>query len=392
MKKDILFVIDSLRVGGVQSALINLLWALDSDKYNISLLLFHYEKRDEYNLPQTLTILKMPFVIDSMNNTLESAKRQGVMSYLTKLLGAVSCRLFGSKIVYKFLFNLSSRIKKKYDVAISFTNNLNSRSTYFGCNQYVLNQIHAKQKISWLHVDYEAMNMDNTVNKDEYSRFDRIVHVSSACKKCFLKFNPELESKSIVAYNIVNPLFLKKKCSETNYNFRNERQINIITIARLDHNKNITSCLNIAKRLKESDISFTWRILGDGQERKSIEEKIIKNELSDCVKLLGYISNPYPFLKQSNLLVSTSLSESFGMVIYESTILGVPVLALNYPALKEIIKNGKNGFICQNENEIFDYIYKLANNENLYKKLLVNCKPLIDYNHILEMNNNAINF
>lgn len=392
IKNKILFVIDSLRIGGVQSALINLLQALDYNVFDVSLLLFHFEEKYLSLIPKDVQVLKMPFVIDAMNMTKESAKNTSLSAYFAKAFGAISCRYLGSKLTYKLLFNVCPRIKEKFDVAISFTNNLDSRSTYFGCNQYVLNYINAKHKASWLHVDYEAMNMNTTINNNEYLRFDRIIHVSEGCKEIFLKYIPVLANKSVVAYNIIDPAIVHKKSTEYVFDYGAKNIFKIITIARLDKNKNITACVNIAKRLKENNIAFIWNILGDGQDKNVIEELIKKEDVSDCVRLIGYVRNPYPILKESDILVSTSLSESFGMAIYESTVLGIPVVAYNYPALKEIINHGVNGYICNAADDIHTCLQSLASDKNLYNRIKNNCIPLINYSLMLDSNVKAITF
>lgn len=391
MKTKILFVMDSLRIGGVQSAFLNMLKILDYNRYEVTVQLFHYDESYEQKLPATVSVRTMPFIIDAMNCSLLEARQKGIVAYIIKIIGAKLCRLFGANVIYRLLFKLSNRDNNTYDVAVSFNNNLSVKTTYFGCNMYVLDYVRAKHRLSWLHVDYEVMRMNTPINDSEYKRFDRIVHVSNACRNVFLKYNPDLQDKSVVAFNVIDPSVLFRKAKEVDNPIPHCVGTNIVTVARLDPNKNIMACLNVAKQLLAAGVDFNWYILGDGQDRQLVSDVISQNGLSDRVHLLGYISKPYSYISNADILVSTSLSESFGMVIFEATVLGTPVIANDYPALKEIVKHGGNGFICNTEKEIFDSLYKMCTDKILYDNIKNNAKPILDFSEVVKMTNSVIN-
>ena len=77
--------------------------------------------------------------------------------------------------------------------------------------------------------------------------------------------------------------------------------------------------------------------MGDGPDRGKLQNLINENNLTNKIRLVGEISNPYPYIKEADLFVLTSTWESYGMVVMESLILGTPVVAGDYPALKEIL-------------------------------------------------------
>lgn len=390
-KKKLLFVIDSLRIGGIQTALINLLQVLDYSTYDVTLQLFHYSSEYHDIVPKTVNIRKMPLVMDAMNTSLEDARRKGVWYYLIKIVGSLSCRLLGSNIVYRFLFTLIKQDRTQYDIAISYTNNGGLKGTYYGANLYVLNRISSSRKIAWLHVDYGAMNMSNRINDAEYRRFDRIVHVSKACRESFLKFLPDLRENSIVAYNITDFFRLRKKSGLFNISF-DKSVFNIVTVARLDANKNISACLRISERLLNRGLRFMWYIVGDGQDREFIKKYVLSHHLESCIQLIGYQPNPYPYIQNCDIVVSTSLSESFGMVVLESIMLGTPVVAYKYPALEEIIDDGINGIICQDEDAIYDALDRLIVSQCSYQKIKGSCFSKIDLEQMISMNQQALYF
>ena len=85
-------------------------------------------------------------------------------------------------------------------------------------------------------------------------------------------------------------------------------------MGRLDNNKNQILLLKACKSLKNKTNNFNVYLLGDGEDRKFLQEYIDENLLNDDVKILGFKENPYPYLKNSVASVLTSLSEGFSNV------------------------------------------------------------------------------
>lgn len=83
------------------------------------------------------------------------------------------------------------------------------------------------------------------------------------------------------------------------------------TLGRLDYNKNQILLLKAAKEVKKQRNDFIIYILGDGDDRSKLEKYVEDNDLEENVKILGFIENPYPYLKNSIATVLTSLNEGF---------------------------------------------------------------------------------
>ena len=344
--KKILLGINSLHIGGIQTALINLLQNLDYTKYDVTVQLFHYEEEYRGFLPPEVKIRKASFPLGIANNTMKEAKKKGTAIYVLRAAMAVICKIIGANRFYSLLFR-GIHDDTFYDEAISFTNNGNIKTLYFGMNQYILNCVEARKKSTWLHVDFEGMKLNDSYNISEYRRFDRVITVSEAAKDIFLKYVPEMSAKTHVVYNVINPEKLKEQGNDRVIGFETFAQdrLKIVTICRLDENKNVTACLEVAQRLKDRKIPFQWIIVGDGTERNTLAERASEKRLDENVTFVGYQRNPYPYIMDADIAVSTSISESYGMSIAESIALHVPAIAFYYPALQEVIKNGENGFI-----------------------------------------------
>ena len=114
----------------------------------------------------------------------------------------------------------------------------------------------------------------------------------------------------------------------------------ILSIGRISYIKNFVAIPPIVKKLKErTGKSFRWFIIGNGSalETGHLVSQIKKYGVENEVVLLGEQANPYMFLKHADLFVCTSICESYGIVIDEAKVLGIPCLCTDYPAAYEVL-------------------------------------------------------
>lgn len=365
--KKIIIVSDSLRVGGIQRSLRTFLDNLNYNEYDITLFLFN----DRYpeDLPTSIHLLKSNFFLRTISLTLKEAKSDNLLVYFVRIFLAFLCKVLGSEFVYSTIFLFTKNIKY-YDIALSYSNNGNNRTVYYGYNKFVLNKVKADRKITYLHVDYEIMRLNNKTNRNEYSKFDKILTVSEYTKRVFIKCNKDLEKKVEVVYN-----FLPNNINNNLKNPYNYNGFIIVSVGRLDDNKNPGLQVEIAKELKNRNLQFKWYLIGDGVLRKAMEVMVKRESLNDCVFFLGSKEDAYSYIKYANAYVSTSKSESYGLSIAEALLLNTVVVAKEYPALHEII-NTDNGFICEDKEKMIYILTELITIPNLYndakKKAILN--------------------
>jgi glycosyltransferase involved in cell wall biosynthesis len=72
-------------------------------------------------------------------------------------------------------------------------------------------------------------------------------------------------------------------------------------------------------------------LVGKGRLEAEIEQLAVQLNISDCIKFLGFQTNPYPLIRSAALMVLTSKFEGFGYVIVEAQALGVPVISTDCP-------------------------------------------------------------
>ncbi len=360
----IVFVIGCMEIGGVQTSLINLLNKIDYEKFDVSLIAFSIADFYKDLIPSEVKVVKMPQILELISTPSDKVKRKGKLAYAFRKGLAFCCKYLSANFVYSILFAFVNTKGLNYDLAVSYNNNVNIKSVYFGSNKFVLKKIKAKRKISWLHVDYKAMKLNNKTNNKEYAEFDQIICVSKDTERKFLECCPQFENKTGVIYNIIDTEKIKKLSVAEDV--EKKSIFTVATVCRLDKNKNVEECIRTAAVLNKKGMDFTWLIVGDGPERKKLETMSRELEVSDKVCFLGYKSNPYPYMKNSDVFVSASLSESFGLSIYESLILGVPVVAKRYDAIDEVIRGTQDGYVIEgNEEDFASAIGKIAERKKL---------------------------
>ena len=147
----------------------------------------------------------------------------------------------------------------------------------------------------------------------------------------------------------------------------------LISVGRLSPEKGFLDLLKVYNILQLEYPDWCLDIVGDGVERKNLEEYIKKHNLNN-VTLHGFQGKEYidSLLDKSSIYVMTSFTESFGIVLLEAMSHGVPCIAYDSAeGAKEIITSGDNGFLIKNRN-IDAMVLKIKNlieNEKLRKKV-----------------------
>ena len=241
----------------------------------------------------------------------------------------VICNLVARKL-YR-LFGLI-RIKfYKYDLAIAMKEGVHLKDTA---------RVRAKRRIAWIHCDlqfFSCIILDvfhsfKTANKVLSKKYEKVICVSKTAEKGYLETIGDTNNLCL-RYNPIDWRRIRT-LSEEECAFRKDPEKPlIITLGRLVSTKNYITLLKACNLLKD-ELSFNLWIIGGGPEYDLLDEYIHSNNLC-FVKLFGDISNPYPYVKQGDLFVNTSVSESYCLVIQESLILGVPVVAVKCPGVEE---------------------------------------------------------
>lgn len=264
----------------------------------------------------------------------------------------------------------------KYDVVIAFKEGHVFKNAL---------KIRAKVRYAWIHSDLTVFCRSLAFSipfsgieefKKCLEKYDRVVCVSETTKRSVLEMVGDT-GNLYVRYNPIDWRRIRTQAQEKPEFIKNNTCPLIVSVGRLDPNKNYMMLLEACKTLYVKQAFELW-ILGDGPDRNKIEKYIQDNNL-EFVKLLGFQRNPFSILKQADLYVSTSLSESYGLAVQEALILGVPVIAVKCPGIIESLNPEFGKMIDNSAEELADISYQLLTNtdelEN-YRKMIEKKYPL----------------
>lgn len=142
----------------------------------------------------------------------------------------------------------------------------------------------------------------------------------------------------------------------------------ILGMGRLESTKNFKLLIEAFAIVIQSGLDANLIILGEGNQRCELEGLVTELGLNNNVFLPGFISNPYPFMKNSTIFVMPSHIEGFGMAIVEALGLGIPVIANGMtPVLEWVLQDGKYGLLLKSNMpiELSDLIINLVRDQDL---------------------------
>lgn len=370
MKKDILFVLPNLRVGGAEKTLISALHEIDYEKYNVDVFLFQHNGKFMEKLPSQVHLLPKPenfkyfdssFVSTVIENLIRGKFRL-VIDRIRFSLIFKSNEILAVKEqkAWQIIKNNLPKIDKKYDAAISY---LERTANYF-----VIDKVNAKRKLLHMQTDYETAGFSAELDLPYFTKADKIFAASELVKNKMLKFFPDFDDKILVLESII---------SKKEIDFFSEKQVTdfpndiftIVSVGRIVEAKIHELGVEVMKILKERHLSFNWVIVGDGDRRSFIEQKITEYDLQNYITILGEKVNPYPYVKKADLFLHLSKIEGSAVTVSEAKCLKKCVVLNDFNIAHDIIKSGENGVVAEtNALDIANALEKLILDKDLREK------------------------
>jgi glycosyltransferase involved in cell wall biosynthesis len=194
---------------------------------------------------------------------------------------------------------------------------------------------------------------------------DRIISISDFTTKKLVNELNIKESKISTVYPGIDFEKIKESKQE-------KKEIDVISVCRLIEHKNLDYLI---KSLALCGKKTNCLIVGNGPQKEFLEN--LSKEYKVDVSFSENIRDEklYSLINSSKVFVLPSSREGFGMAVLEANALGVPVITVNEKdnAAKELVKNGRNGFVCRlDEKEIAGKIDFLLKNDN-YEKFYTRC-------------------
>lgn len=386
MKKKVIFRSGSLRMGGLERVLIEVLQTINKEKFDIYLVIDDdcgKENIFEKDIPKDIPYFFLkPEKLIRETEKYKEKKKNIIYKLMYNLMMEKE-----NKVMYRNMQKILKDIGK-IDVIVDFD---------AGASKYI-EKLDIKKKIVWIHNSIPNLKKKEGKIKrfgKRLEKYDRVVAICDEMKEEIENIYPNLRGKVSRIYNPFNFERIEKLMEdERELTKEQKKMLNedyCIAIARLDNvQKDFLTLVRAYKFVKESGIQDKLYIIGDGPSKEEIINEIKKLSLEENIKLIGLSKNPYIWLKNSKLFVHSSKYEGLPTVLIEALICNKMIISSNCPTgPKEILKNENCGklFEVGNIKELGDYLIEFLTNKNnreLYEKNVILRKEEFNKNKVIK--------
>lgn len=346
MKKiKVVFVHYKLVCGGAEQALFDLIQLLDKEKFDITL--FVQSAGGEWDRKFIDAGIRVIYDYSCRQPTWNPVRKLG--NAVKKVKTAEAYKRDGQGL-------LDVILPEKPDIVVSYS---------AWCHDLIAFAENAKS-VKYIHGDpgTNPVYRDEAINKKQIlKRFDRIVCVSHAAWNSFRELSGITEGVEL-HYNPIDSDSVRAKAEEP---VELPKDVPLVcAVGRLSEEKGFERLIVIHKRLLNEGIRHKLVIVGDGPDRDFLRRLVNATETQDSVILAGYQSNPYPYMKQSKFLVSSSFTEGLPVISMEAMCLGVPMVSA-VPSIGETFGEEMCGIITDNDNRSLEAgIRKMLTDEAFY--------------------------
>lgn len=355
----IAMVFDGIGFGGITSVGIAYIRILLKLGYHVDIYNLSKSTEKEVDIPTECNIYRK-----SLNSCLCPEKYCGGVKryWWGRFAYPVIYLILSLYICFKRIFEHN---KEKYDIVIAFSGHWNDL-TYV-----VKNFINAKYKIGWLHGALYQYLLTNDGYLNLYRDLKNLVVIVDKVQEETLIYNSFVK---LNIFKIPNPTFiLERKINYDKVNKLKEKYGDFWIMAALlmqpkDH-LTLFKALNLLREKYEYKPKLL--LLGDGPNRKYIEDLIEKFNLQEQVVLCGNVNDIENYYTACYALVHSSKLEGFGMVVLEALLFSKPVVVTNCGfGIEEILSGIKSKLICEvgDYECMAKYMFKLSNDKKFYNE------------------------
>lgn len=338
--KSICFFTNSMfKIGGEQRITSIIANGLLNAGYNITIIVKNKEKIDYelYNLSPKVNLIFLNYSYSfRLNNTrfFEIIRKINRKYGIFKNNKNIIRHFFCSNKVIKDLIKIFER--NKFDLVIGVA----------GDRSYILSYLkkHINAKlIFWNHSDVDShykkigsrYYMEESFIKPLIKQFDEIVVLTKYDKE-------KLDSYYNVNCNVISNCksFVSKEKSSLNHQ-------KFLAVGRLVNQKGFDYLIESMKIFAEQNDEWKLNIYGDGKLKNKLNQIIVKYNLEDRIKINASSPNIKEIFLEHDIFLMSSKNEGFGLVTLEALTCGLPVIAFDIPANKDIIQNQVNGILIE---------------------------------------------
>ena len=239
--RKVVFVIESLGLGGAEKSLVTLLQNLDYTKYSVSLILFQKEGIFKKFVPHQVNVI-----------CLENKKVSLIDRVKFKLYKSLQPNHHPAQLFWKVLNKKIKPFAENFDVAIAYNQGF---ATYY-TSQY----INADIKYAWVNTDYKKAGYNLDFDLQFYKFYNKIISVSPEAKEVLE--NLLSERKMVLDIDVIKDITDKKILFLQSEEFVpvefNKLKINILTVGRLSKHKALHLAIEACKILIDKGYDVNW--------------------------------------------------------------------------------------------------------------------------------------
>ena len=341
-KKQLLFITEALWIGGIETALVNLLRRMDYDQYDVTCLILRgsLEMADKIHPSCRLLVADREKAF-----TFSKAYKFSRLYHLTehsdnpsRLHRAMMWAVPAIKWVENRLYIRYIREQMKgehFDTCVIYSDR---------AAETAIRAINADRYLLFYH--HGAMRKEY---HDEigYRRSDKIIAVSGHVEQMLRRFRPKYADKMTTLHNLTDVEGIRTKAeAPIPEEFENDK-FHIVSCGRVSREKGMDLAVEACARLVAmGHANIHWWIIGGGPAFAEIQKKIAELAMENHVTLLGMKGNPYPYIRRADLYVQPSRFEAYGLTIAEAMILGKAIVSTDNGGAGELLIDGENGLLC----------------------------------------------
>ena len=356
MKKKILFISEALWIGGIETALVNLLNRMDYEKYDVTCLVVRgsLEMADRISPRCRLLVAdrETVFTFSEQYKFIRLYHLTEEAAHPSRLHRAMMWAVPAIRWVENRLYirYIRAQMKEKhFDTCVIYSDRT---------AEIAVRAIRADKYLMFYH--HGAMRR---AYHDEigYRKSEKIITVSEKTLDMLKAFRPRYADKIMVIHNVVDIERVIARSKDLPVTEFPEDQFNLVSCGRLTEAKGIDWAIQAIRiLLDKGHTDLNWWIVGGGPDEKMLKKLAEDTRVSDHFHFLGMQSNPYPYIASADLYVQPSRYENYSVVILEAMALCKPILA-TVPAAEMQIRSGENGLLCEADPESLaekiEYLY-----------------------------------
>lgn len=343
MKKKLIFITEALWIGGIETALVNLLNRLDYDRYDVTCLILRDCQEMAYRITPQCRLLvsdrqhpvtfREGYRYKRMYNLMEEPQHA---SKLRRLIWRVLRFFLRAPEARQYAAYVKEQLGgEHFDTAVIYSDR---------AAETAVRAVSADRFLMFYH--HGAMRREY---HDElgYHRAEKVIAVSEALAEKLKAYRPRYAGKIISVNNLIDVAGVREKSLETPETVFPKDCFNIVSCGRLAPAKGMDLAVAACAKLVNDGLTdIRWWIVGGGPEEPSLRAQIRALGVERYVTLLGMQDNPYPYIRQADLYVQPSRFEGHCVTVLEARLLAVPILATR-TAAEEQLEDGKSGRLCK---------------------------------------------